>query len=282
MKAAAPNHLDAMDQTQPLRGKRIVLTRTAEESAGLARSLESLGAEVILMPTVAFAPPADWEQLDQQLRCLDGFDAILFLSKNAVRYIFDRIARLGIQCEVVGPASRFIAAVGSGTAEALKEKGIRVDYVARKQTGASLVKELRESLAGRRVLLPRSDRGDDRVPRALREIGADPTEVVAYTTAAPSAVDPAILGRVRDGGADAVVFASPSAFHNFRDIVGATETTLISRRGSFVSIGPTTADAIRETGARVAVEAEESSAAGLAEALVKHYRSRSSPAARPA
>ncbi len=85
-----------MGATQPLAGKRIVLTRAAEDSAELARALETLGAEIILMPTVAFAPPEDWQKLDEQLRRLDWFDAILFLSKNAVRYIFDRCAQLGI------------------------------------------------------------------------------------------------------------------------------------------------------------------------------------------
>jgi uroporphyrinogen-III synthase len=269
-----------MGATQPLAGKRIVLTRAAEDSAELARALETLGAEILLMPTVAFAPPEDCQKLDEQLRRLDWFDAILFLSKNAVRYIFDRCAQLGIKCEVVG-SNRLIAAVGPATALALEEKGLRVDYVAKNHTGESLVGELRKSLAGRRVLLPRSDRGDDRVPAALREIGADVTEVIAYRTGAPAALDPAILAHIRGGEADAIVFASPSAFHNFRDAVGAAEIAKLGACAQFVAIGPTTARAIRESGSRVAIEAEEASATGLAAALAKHYQ-QNSPAARPA
>jgi uroporphyrinogen III methyltransferase / synthase len=266
---------------QPLAHKRIVLTRAPEESADLVRALESLGAEVILLPTVAFAPPKDWQKLDDKLRRLDAFDAILFLSKNAVRYIFERCAQLGIKCEMVGSPNRFIAAVGPATAQALTEKGLRVNYVAKNHTGESLVRELGQSLAGRRVLLPRSDRGDDRVATALREIGATVTEVIAYRTAAPAALDPAILARVRGGEVDAVVFASPSAFHNLRDSVGPEKIAQLSARVQFVAIGPTTARAIRESGARVAIEAEEASAASLAAALAKHYR-QGSPAARPA
>ncbi len=270
-----------MTATQPLAGKRVVLTRAAEDSAELACALETLGAEIILMPTVAFAPPEDWQKLDEQLRRLDWFDAILFLSKNAVRYIFDRCAQLGIKCEVVGSSNRFVAAVGPATAEALKEKGLRVNYIAKSHSGESLVGELRESLAGRRVLLPRSDRGDDRVPAALREIGANVTEVIAYCTGAPAALDPVILARIRGGEADAIVFASPSAYHNFRDAIGAAELAKLSACVQFAAIGPTTARAIRESGARVGVEAEEASAAGLAAALAKHYQ-QNSPAARPA
>ncbi|MGD1210750.1 MAG: uroporphyrinogen-III synthase [Candidatus Acidiferrales bacterium] len=270
-----------MADTQPLANRRIVLTRAPEQASELARALESLGAEVILFPTVAFAPPEDWQKLDEQLRHLDWFDAILFLSKNAVRYIFERCAQLGIKCEMIESSNRFIAAVGPATAQALTEKGLRVNYVAKNHTGESLVGELRESLAGRRVLLPRSDRGDDRVPNALREIGASVIEVVAYRTAAPAALDPAILARVRSGEVDAVVFASPSAFHNLRNSVGAADIAQLSTRIQFVAIGPTTSRAIRESGARVAIEAEETSAAGLAAALAKHYR-RGAPTARPA
>jgi uroporphyrinogen III methyltransferase / synthase len=270
-----------MADTRPLTHKRIVLTRDPEQARDLARALESLGAEVILLPTVAFAPPEEWEQLDQELRRLDAFDAILFLSKNAVRYIFDRCAQLGIKCEMVESPNRFIAAVGPATAQALAEKGLRVDYVAKNQTGESLVRELRESLAGRCVLLPRSDRGDDRVPNALREIGANVTEVIAYRTTARSALDPAILARVRGGEVDAVVFASPSAFHNLRDSIGPVDIAQLSACIQFVAIGSTTSRAIRESGSRVAIEAEETSAAGLAGALAEHYR-RGAPTARPA
>jgi uroporphyrinogen-III synthase len=40
----------------------------------------------------------------------------------------------------------------------------------------------------------------------------------------------------------------------------------------FAAIGPTTARALRETAARVAIEANNSSAAGLADAIAKHYQ----------
>src|SRR5271157_3219116 len=79
-----------MAPMHPLKGKRIVVTRAPEQSQELVRLLDQMGAEVILLPTVSFAPPEDWQRLDEQLRQLDFFDAILFLSKNAVRYICDR------------------------------------------------------------------------------------------------------------------------------------------------------------------------------------------------
>src|SRR5690348_10592582 len=249
-----------------LAGKRIVITRAAEQSQELAEALEHLGAEVVSLPTVSFAPPEDWQKLDEQLRRLEFFDVLLFLSKNAVRYIFDRCAQLGIKCEMLQTSNRFIGAVGQSTARALEEKGLHVNYIAKEGTGEALARELRESLGGRRVLLPRSDRGDERISKALREAGAHVTEVIAYRTTPPANLDPSALARIRRAEVDAVIFASPTAFQNFRAAIGGKEVELSSRI-DFVAIGPTTAGSIRESGARVAVQAEEASVAGLAGAI---------------
>jgi uroporphyrinogen III methyltransferase / synthase len=265
---------------KPLAGKRIVVTRAPEQAQDLTRALEQLGAEVILLPMLSFAPPEDWQKLDEQLRQIDRFDAIIFLSKNAAKFIFDRCAQLGIKCEMLQSSNRFIAAVGPATASALEEKGIRVNYVAEKGTGEALAHELRQALAGRRVLLPRSDRGDERVPQALRNAGAEVTEVIAYRTMATTNFDTEILSRVRRAEVDAIVFASPSAFQNFRAAIGEAEVGQISPRVDFIAIGPTTARSIREAGARVAVQADEASAEGLAHAIVNHYQNHSATARR--
>ena len=263
---------------KPLAGKCIVVTRAPQQARELVDSLEKLGARVVLLPMVSFAPPQDGQRLDEQLRQLASFDAVLFLSKNAVTYIFDRCAQLGIQCEVLLSGDRFVAAVGPATARALEEKGVRVSYVTEKGTGEALAREIGPSLAGRRVLLPRSDRGDERIPNALRARGAQVTEVVAYRTVGPRAVDPDLLERTRRAGVDAIVFASPSAVHAFARLIGESDLPALSARVPFVAIGPTTAAAIRSSGASARIEAEESSASGIAKALIEHFAHRSAPA----
>jgi uroporphyrinogen-III synthase len=257
-----------------LAGKRIVLTRDPEQSREWIRSLEQLGAEVILLPTVAFAPPRDWRPLDDQLRRLESFDAVLFFSKNAVRYVFDRCAQLGIKCEMFQSPNRIIAAVGPGTAEEISVRGLPANFVSKDRTGDALARELGPYLKGRKVLVPRSDRGDDRVLQSLREAGAEVTAVIAYCTAAPNSLDSATLSRIRQHGADAIVFASPSAFQNLSAAIGNAEMAALSARVKFAAIGPTTAAAIRKAGRRVEIEASDASAAGLADALAKYFENR--------
>jgi uroporphyrinogen-III synthase len=271
---------------KPLAGKRIVVTRAPEQSSELARALENQGAEVTLLPVVAFAPPEDWRGLDDALRNLKGFDAILFLSRNAVRYVFQRCRELGIQREAVGSQDRLIASVGPATAEEAAKEGLDVNFVAQNRTGESLVRELRDRLAGRSVLLPRSDRGDARVPSALRAAGANVTEVIVYRTVAAEQIDPAILARIRRAEVDAIVFASPSAFRNLSNAMGGEAMKAISKQVHLAAIGPTTARAIRESGAHVDIEVSDAASIGVsavAGALAQYFQQRAAAApGRPA
>jgi uroporphyrinogen-III synthase len=268
--------------SKPLEGKRVVLTRAPEQAAELARLLERMGAEVLLMPTVAFAPPEDSSAVDAAIEQLDQFDWILLTSMNVVRFF---IGRMHFRDAFNPLRSTKVGAVGAGTAILSQSEGLDVDYVAKKGTGESLARELAERIRGCRILLPRSDRADDRLPALLREVGADVTEVIAYRTIKPETLEPEVLARLRGTEVDAIVFASPSAFHNLCDTIPVEELAKLSERVQFVAIGPTTAKALESAGVRVAVQAKEASAESLAEAIAKHFEGsviKGSPSEGPA
>ena len=111
-----------------------------------------------------------------------------------------------------------------------------------------------------------------RLPDELRAAGARVTQLVVYRIVAPEKTDPAIAAQILRGDADAVIFASPSAFHNFSKILGGADLLRLSARIQFAAIGPTTARALRESGIRVEIEATEASPAGLADVLVKYFQ----------
>ena len=101
---------------EPLAGKRVVVTRGADQAPELVDALEALGAEVLLMPTVSFAPPEDSTELDAALRNKKDLDWILFTSQNAVRFLFLRACEL-THVQPVQPPRPMIAAVGWATAD---------------------------------------------------------------------------------------------------------------------------------------------------------------------
>jgi uroporphyrinogen-III synthase len=258
------------DKTKPLAGKRVVVTRAPEQAQDLIRELEQFGAEVLLLPTVASADPVSYAGLDAALGQVAEFDWIVFTSRNAVRYFTRRCRPLGVNCAALPPKVK-VAAVGPATAQAAAEFGLRVDRVAAEHRGSALAAELRDSFAGGKILLPRSDRAGADLPTALRAAGAEVTDVVAYRTLEPVAISSSELARIRAGEADVVTFASPSAFHNFAEFLSAEELDAVARRVHFAAIGPTTAGAIADAGFPVAIQATESTSAGLALAIARFF-----------
>jgi uroporphyrinogen-III synthase len=253
---------------KPLAGKRIVVTRAAEQAGDLVRALEENGAEVLLVPSVAFAEAEDKHALDAAILSLYRFDWLLLTSQNAVRFFAARCRELGIDLSVLAGAPPSVAAVGPATAEAARQEGLVVKFVASRNTGEGLAQELHERVMGKRVLLPRSDRGSADLPAALSRNGAQVTDVVAYRTLALQGVAVDKLVQIRQGGADVITFASPSAFHSFVDQISADVLRQLSGRMVLAAIGPVTDRAIQQAGFVAEIVAADSTAAGLVAAII--------------
>jgi uroporphyrinogen-III synthase len=257
-----------MSPSRPLEGKRIVVTRAAEQARDLTARLESMGATVLSFPAVSFSEPADTADLDRAIRSLAAFDWILFTSANAARFFTARCRKLGVE-----PRRGFrgrCAAVGPATAAAVAAEGFSVDYVAQEFAGVALANELSDSLPGKKVLLPRSERARGDLPDALGAAGADVTEVVAYHTGGVGAVDPEVLRAIREAQVDAISFFSPSAVDNVCDELGAEVVARLSKTVALAAIGPVTVTALRNAGLAVAIEAPLATAESMA-AAIAHY-----------
>jgi uroporphyrinogen-III synthase len=261
-----------------LEGKRIVVTRTAEQAHDLVARLESMGATVLLFPAVSFSEPADTAELDRAIRALAEFDWILFTSANAARFFAARCRKLRVEPSQGGRCR--CAAVGPATAEAVAGEGFSVDHVAQEFTGAALARELSSALAGRKILLPRSERARRELPEALRAAGAKVAEVVAYHTGGVGAIDPEVMRAVRDAAVDVISFFSPSAIENMRGDLGEAQFARLGSRVALAVVGPVTAAALRSAGLPVAIEAPLATAESMAEAIANYFLVNTSSAAR--
>ncbi len=198
------------------------------------------------------APAIRIEPLDAQLPAFDAYDLLCLTSPNGVRRLFELVPDARA---LAGPT---VAAIGPGTAAALREHGVVADVVGERSVAEGLV----EALAGvdvRRALLLRGEEGRDVLPDALRERGAE-VDIVALYRTVPEPLDEA--QRAAALGADDLVFASASAARAFHAAAG----TLAGPR--IVSIGPATSAALAELGFPPDVEAAEHTPDGLVAALV--------------
>jgi uroporphyrinogen III methyltransferase/synthase len=114
-----------MAAERPLSGRRIVVTRAQAQAAPLRALLEADGAEVIEFPTIRLTPPADYGPLDRAIARLAEYRWIVFTSPNGVAGFVKRMRALGQDPLLIAHAG--VAAIGPGTAQALRTQGLRAD-----------------------------------------------------------------------------------------------------------------------------------------------------------
>lgn len=248
----------------------MVVTRAPEQAREFISGLQELGAEVFALPLVRFAPPEDWGPLDQALQSLGDFDWMLLTSQNAVRYFVARCRDLNMDLRGLVGKPQF-AAVGPATAQAAESEGLRIAHTASRFRGEELARELAGGLAGKRILLPRSDRARPDLPQALTSMGATVVDVIAYRTLPADPGEGAALERVRRAEVDVITLASPSAFHHLSEELGAERMQTVVANVALAAIGPITAKTIRDAGLPVAIEASESTVPGLIRAIVEYF-----------
>ena len=253
-----------------LEGKRIVITRAARQSEALAKVLAGVGAIPIVLPLVEFGEPENFGSLDAAIAQLKQFDWIIFTSGQAVRAFEARSKDLGASLNPAGSKLR-IAAVGPVSAEAVRQAGLPVEYVARTHNGVGLANEFGGRLQGGSVLLPRSDRANPDLPAALKTHGAQVTEVVAYRTLQPGEVDRQKLNSISATEADAILFFSPSAVQNFGELVGAEHFVGLQDGLAITAVGPVTAEALRHLKMERIVVAADTTSAAVVQALENYF-----------
>jgi uroporphyrinogen-III synthase len=253
-----------------LAGKRIVITRSAAQSEVLAREFSVRGAIPVVLPLVAFAEPEDFAPLDEAIKGIDQFDWMILTSAQAVRALDKRREELKRGLIQSGSKLR-IACVGPVSAEAARQAGFPVEFVAETHTGAGLAEELGKRLSGARIFLPRSDRANPDLPPALKRHGAQVTEVVAYRTLRPTDVGQRDLRQIAEGAADAVLFFSPSAVQHFAELFGGEQLRVLQDKLAITAVGPVTANALRQAGAQRIVMAGDTTAGAVVAALEKHF-----------
>jgi uroporphyrinogen-III synthase len=260
-------HIVAGDAA-PLSGRSVVVTRAAEQSSALAEPLAALGAEVLVMPVIAVVAPESWEAADAAIERLDGYDWIVLTSTNGVDAFDGRLRLHGLR--IADLAGGRVAAVGSATADRLRDLGVEPAVVPGHFRAEGLVDTLRAigPEAGPAVLIARAAEAREVLPEELRASGftVDVVPVYRVVTVQPPAD---VMERLRSGTVDAVVFASGGTARRFAEVLaeaGMDAATLLA--GTVVaSIGPVTTAALRELGVAVDVEAPKSTVSSLVAAL---------------
>jgi uroporphyrinogen-III synthase len=236
-----------------LSGKRILITRSADDCAEWAEKLTQYGATTVSLPCIT-ADIIDTPELRARLAAaVIEADWLVFTSRRGVE------AFSTLYAGVLGNAR--VAAVGAVTGEAARERLGRIDLIGRGGAARLAATMLTEGIlhGAPRVLLALAENAEDLLDRAL-EGPARCTRLDLYRTI--PVPPPAAKRAMSSLGADNVFLASPSAVAGFMNQVDLDVPVNV------YTIGPSTSAAARAAGLAVTGEASLPSLIGLLELLL--------------
>ena len=231
-----------------LAGRRVVVTRAAEQAGELVALLEGVGATAVVVPLVEIVSEPTAVDVLAALNPAE-FDWLVVTSPNG--------ARAYLAAHSSAPLN--VAAVGATTAAALGAGGLNVTLVPRDQSADGLLAVFPSGNG--RVLLVQAVDAQPTMAAGLRRSGWNVTGISPYRSAPAHLTAGQQLAAM---SADAVLFTSGSAARAWVSVFGQTTPPIV------VAIGPQTALAVEQTGLKVSLVAADHSLPGLVAALGSH------------
>ena len=257
----------------PLFGKTIVITRTIEQSNESALSFIKQGADIIVFPTLDIVPPENWKPFDEIILSKDKIDFIIFTSIHAVEMFVNR-------CNEINKKINFntlkVVAVGNKTAATCNEFNIPVSIIPKTFSAEGVVEELSKyDLKNKRVFIPKSAIGREELPHGLTARGAILKSANVYNVTLPGKETVTKnINKLKEKKPDMFVFTSPSTFKNFLKLLDITNPVQYFSGYSVAAIGPTTKAAIETKNVSVDVIPEEYTINGLIDAIINYYKNK--------
>lgn len=210
-----------------LQGRHILVTRPSPAGEVLCTHIRENGGVATHLPTIAFAPPKDLDQLQSALEKLGEQEWLIFISPQAVRASVASIRRLWPN---LTPQVRF-AAVGGGTAQALQEAGYVVSAcpTAEWSSEGLLALPAFQSVKNTKIAIVRGEGGRELLTTTLTERGADILPVVAYQRVIPNIDTSQYIALIQQQPLDASVCGSYEAVQNLKIMLGEQGWPLIQQ-----------------------------------------------------
>jgi uroporphyrinogen III methyltransferase/synthase len=257
---------------RPLFGKTIVVTRAREQASTFLAALSELGADCIEFPTIEVVPPLSYDELDGAITDLEKYQWVIFTSTNGVKFFFERLRFLGKDSRSLKGIR--VAAIGSKTADAIRENGIIPDLVPEEFRAESVVEAFRkEDVEGLGILLPRAAQARELLPAELEKMGASVHVVEAYRTIKAQADKSIVRELMEERRVHMVTFTSSSTVHNFVEAFPEEGERFFRwmEDVSVACIGPVTADTAEKRGLKVSLVAGEYTIESLTRAIVGYF-----------
>ena len=245
-------------ENKALFGKKVLITRSNDQSFSFASKLIKVGAKPINCPIVSYELNEKEIYNKNIINNLINFDWIFFTSQNAVKFFFEILSKNCYDSRALSQCQ--IAAVGYTTKLELEKYNIKADFVPKKFSFKDLIKELgeKENLQDKKILLPTQEGATSRSPQGI-------TEWPIYKANFIDNIDKEIINQIKEG-IDILTFFSSNTASHFAKLVGVIhELPLIA------TIGEETAKTCKQLFGRVDIIAEPFTEEGLIASMEKYF-----------
>jgi uroporphyrinogen III methyltransferase/synthase len=262
--------LSTLRKNNLLKGKRILITRPAEQTKGFFEALKAQGAEPISFPTIRITPPRGWSKVDKAIENLSGYDTLIFTSVNGVKFFFQRFKDKGENIPSLKKLK--MVAIGPRTAAEIERHHLRVDVVPKKFQAESIVEALEKNgITGKRFLLPRAEKARDVLPKEITKRGGHIDVVTVYRTSKGEGNIPKVKELFRKKLIHVITFTSSSTVKKFVELLAERNISKMIRGAVVASIGPITADTAAFLGIRTDIMPENYTIPGLVKAISEYF-----------
>jgi len=258
----------------PLRDRLVVLTRPEGRGADWKSALTEAGAAVSELPLLEIKFEPDDTVLSEVLDAMGEYDWLVFTSANGVRGFFDRFFERFPDIRSVGGVK--IACVGPATEKAVRSFHLEPDLTAAQADAVSLARKLITdfNVENQKILVAAGNLSTAELPRLLMEDGLAIVDVLrVYSTEEKPVTESPEAAEFRARGADAIVFASPSAVESFMHQAASLRPAAGARQPKAIAIGATTADAMKRSGIPLAGVATAPTAKAVCDAVITALQS---------
>lgn len=252
-------------ETKPLFGKRVLITRSKEQSFSFAKELIKRGAKPVSCPIVSYELNEKEIYNKNIINNISNFDWIFFTSQNAVRFFFEILEKNYYDSRILSKCQ--IAAVGYKTKLELEKHNIKADFVPKRFSFEDLINELseKENLQDKKILLPTQVGARHGMP--LQGIHEWPIYRANF-------ID--ILNDEIKNDIDILTFFSSNTANHFAKLVGAIPAKGEARQRQhelplIAVIGDETSKTCKELFGKVDIIAEPFTEEGLIKSIEKYF-----------
>ncbi|CQR48044.1 uroporphyrinogen-III synthase [Paraliobacillus sp. PM-2] len=234
--------------SDPLKGKKILVTRSSEQARPMMEGLYALGAEPKHVPLITFQAKCVDENR-KKLNQIKDYDWIFFTSANGVRFFFENMQYYQISQSQLKDVK--FAVIGEKSEQTLQFYGYQASFLPSKYQATEMADQFVYFFGkDNRVLLALGNKSSLEVQKVLTNKAIETEMIIVYETLNETAYQEALTKWIKQDKLDVYTFTSPSTVHSFDDQTKGIpdETAYIKNNRLCVCIGTTTEQAALASG----------------------------------